>query len=109
MRQIACYKQYTCTHNSGNYYTVHVHDLQILPFVDLPLTLKYTQRTIRVWRPRTHPVVGEVLIHDFSHLCLLTVQNLWGKVENDVEHAGLRGQSSAPVVRARVLRDLQNG
>jgi hypothetical protein len=55
----------------------------------------------------THPVVGEVLVHDLSHLCLLTVQNLWSKVEYDVEHAGLCGQSSATMVRAGERRYLK--
>ncbi len=38
-----------------------------------------------------YPVVGEVLVDYFPHLCLLGVEDVRGKVEDDVEHASLRG------------------
>jgi len=54
----------------------------------------------------THPVVGEMFVDDFTHDCLLRVQHVRSKVEDDVEHAGLSGQSSAAMLRKWICHDL---
>ena len=56
--------------------------------------------------PTTHPVIGEVFVDNLPHLGLLCVQDVWGKVEDDVQHAGLGGQGGAAVLRVGEGRDL---
>ena len=48
-----------------------------------------------------------MLVHDLSHLGLLVVEDVGGEVEDDVQHAGLRGEGSTAVLRVRVSRDLR--
>ena len=47
-----------------------------------------------------------MLVHNFSHLGLMVVQDVWWEVQNDIQHGGLRGQSSAPVLGKRIRRNL---
>ena len=54
--------------------------------------MSYSQKSTSIWLVKTtvaHPVVGEVLVDYLPHLCLLGVEDVRGKVEDDVEHAGL--------------------
>lgn len=39
-----------------------------------------------------HPVIREVLVHNLTHGCLLFVEGLRCKIEDNVEHGGLKGQ-----------------
>ena len=50
-----------------------------------------------------------MLVHDLSHLGLLVVEDVGGEVEDDVQHAGLRGEGSTAVLRVWVSRDLRVG
>ena len=46
----------------------------------------------------SYPVVGEVFVHDLSHLSLLSVEDVRSEVEDDVQHGCLRGQRRATVL-----------
>jgi len=52
------------------------------------------------------PVVGEVLVDNLAHLCLVVLEHVGGKVEHDVEHRGLVGEGSRAVVGVGVRRHL---
>ena len=47
-----------------------------------------------------------MFVDDFPHFCCLCVEHVWSEVEDDIEHAGLRGQRRAAMLRERVRRDL---
>ena len=55
---------------------------------------------------RDDPVVGKVLVDDLTHDGLLVVQDLGHKVQDHVQHAGLRGESRAAVLGVRIGRHL---
>ena len=46
----------------------------------------------------SHPVVREVFIDNLPHLCLLVVEDVRSKEEDDVEHGCLGGQGCAAVL-----------
>ena len=52
--------------------------------------------------PLTHPVVREVSVNDLPHLSLLGVEGAGREVENHVQHARLRRQRCAPVLRVGI-------
>ena len=54
----------------------------------------------------SYPVVGEVLVHYLSHLCLLALEDVGGEVEDDVEHGRLGGQGHAAVLGVGIDGDL---
>ena len=53
-----------------------------------------------------YPVVWEVFVHNLSHLGLLVQENVWLKVEDDIQHGCLCCQCCWSVLRLRVGWDL---
>jgi len=53
-----------------------------------------------------HPVVREMFVDDFAHHCLLSVKHVGSEVQNDVEHARLRGECGASLLRQWICNDL---
>ena len=63
--------------------------------------------------PHSHPVIRKVFVHNLPHLRLLSVQNVGGEVENDVQHGRLRCQRCTAVlwigVRGYLEREGERG
>ena len=55
---------------------------------------------------RAYPVVREMFVDDLAHDRLLRVKDVRREVQDDVEHARLRGEGSASLLRQRVRHDL---
>ena len=49
-----------------------------------------------------YPIVREMFIDNLAHASVLSVQQFRREVEDDVEHGGLRCQSSAAMFRKRI-------
>ena len=47
-----------------------------------------------------------MFIDNLAHLCMLRMKDIWSKVENDIEHAGLCREGRAAVLWQWVGRDL---
>jgi len=47
-----------------------------------------------------------MFVDNLTHDGLLCVQHVRSEVEDDIQHAGLRGQCRAPMLRQRVSHDL---
>jgi len=58
------------------------------------------------WVIHAHPVVGEMFVDDFAHDRLLRVKDVGSEVEDDVEHARLRCECCAAMLRQRIRHDL---
>jgi len=55
---------------------------------------------------RAHPVVREMFVDDLAHDRLLRVKHVGREVQDDVQHARLRGEGSASLLWQRVRHDL---
>lgn len=67
------------------------------------LTIKINRKTIN---KDTYPIIREIFINNLSHFGLLVVEDLWFKIKNHIQHAGLGSESSRPVFRKWVSSHL---